>query len=74
MTLETLAEIADTLGLDGVNQRLEEMLVDGLMFAFQEQTADETMTMLNGFGTIMNTLGSRCKPYLPQMAGRSFAT
>lgn len=69
MTLETLAEIAECLGLMGVNQRLEEMLVDGLMFAFQEQTADETVSMLNGFGTIMNTLGARCRPYLPQMAG-----
>lgn len=69
MTVETLAEIADNLGLAGVNRRLEEMLVDGLMFAFQEQTTDETMALLNGFGTIMNTLGMRCKPYLPQITG-----
>lgn len=25
--------------------------------------------MLNGFGVVINTLGRRCKPYLPQICG-----
>eukprot|EP00434_Breviolum_minutum_P041547 symbB.v1.2.036958.t1/scaffold5340.1/size28277/4 len=34
-----------------------------------EQTSDDTTVMLNGFGTVVNSLGPRVKPYLPQIAG-----
>lgn len=70
MTIETLAQISENLGLSSIDQRTEETLIDGVMFAFQEQTTDETTNVLNGFGTILNTLGTRCKIYLPQIAGR----
>merc|ERR1712072_883320 len=44
-------------------------LVDGIVYAFQEQTSDDTMVVLNGFGSVVNALGVRVKPYLPQIAG-----
>merc|ERR1712036_124495 len=46
-----------------------EQIIDGIVYAFQEQTSDDTTVMLNGFGTIVNSLGPRVKPYLPQIAG-----
>jgi len=39
------------------------------LFRNQEQTSDDTTVMLNGFGTVVNSLGPRVKPYLPQIAG-----
>lgn len=69
MTIETLSQIAENLGLADVDQRTEETLIDGVIYAFQEQTTDETSVILNGFGTVLNTLGTRCKVYLPQIAG-----
>jgi len=40
-----------------------------MLYAFQEQTSDDTNVMLNGFGTVVNALGIRVKPYLPQVCG-----
>ncbi|KAF4714146.1 Splicing factor 3B subunit 1, partial [Perkinsus olseni] len=57
------------MGVQDVDSRLEEQIVDGMLYAFQEQSSDDTQTMLNGFGTIVNCLGVRIKPYLPQIAG-----
>ena len=34
----------------------------------QEQTTEDVV-MLNGFGTIVNSLSKRVKPYLPQICG-----
>ncbi|KAJ7576999.1 armadillo-type protein [Mycena floridula] len=50
-----------------LDEGLERRLVDGMLFAFQEQTT-ESSVMLNGFGTIANVLGIRLKPYLLQIA------
>lgn len=33
------------------------------------QLADESPVVLNGFGTVINSLGQRAKPYLPQICG-----
>eukprot|EP00798_Chlamydomonas_sp_ICE-L_P031789 gene31789-6986_t len=35
----------------------------------QEQVGDDANVMLNGFGTVVNSLGKRAKPYLPQICG-----
>ena len=43
-------------------------MIDGSLYAFQEQTAEDVV-MLNGFGTVVNSLGKRVKPYLPQICG-----
>ncbi|KAH3745800.1 splicing factor 3B subunit 1 [Pelomyxa schiedti] len=69
MVIETVDKIMATLGASDIDQRLEEQLVDGILYAFQEQASDDNMVMLNGFGTVVNSLGLRVKPYLPQICG-----
>ncbi|KAF4123492.1 splicing factor 3B subunit 1 [Geosmithia morbida] len=66
MTVETVEKIVTSLGAADIGERLEERLIDGILHAFQEQTVEDVV-MLNGFGSVVNALGTRCKPYLPQI-------
>jgi splicing factor 3B subunit 1 len=66
MTVETIEKVVASLGAADIGERLEERLIDGILFAFQEQSVED-IVMLNGFGTVVNALGTRCKPYLPQI-------
>lgn len=68
MTVETTEKMVASLGAADIGERLEERLVDGILHAFQEQSVEDVV-MLNGFGSVVNALGTRCKPYLPQIAG-----
>lgn len=69
MVMETIEKIMSASGTTAdIDPRLEEQLIDGILYAFQEQTTED-MVMLNGFGTIVNCLGKRCKPYFPQICG-----
>ena len=63
MTMETIERIVAQLGVADIESRLELQLMDGIIFAFSEQISDDTQTMLNGFGTVVNSLGQRSKPY-----------
>lgn len=69
MVMETIDRVIRELGTGDVNERLEEMLVDGILYALQEQASEEYTIILNGFGTVVNALGERCKPYVPQICG-----
>jgi splicing factor 3B subunit 1 len=69
MVMEAIDSIVGSLGAADVDARLEEQLVDGIMYAFQEQTTDDNLVMLNGFGCVVNAMGTRVKPYLPQICG-----
>uniref|UniRef100_A0A6S9X8B0 Uncharacterized protein n=1 Tax=Chrysotila carterae TaxID=13221 RepID=A0A6S9X8B0_CHRCT len=69
MVMETVEKVISSLSAADIDQRLEEQLIDGILYAFQEQTSEDTAVMLNGFGTIVNALGTRTKPYLPQICG-----
>jgi splicing factor 3B subunit 1 len=66
MTVETVEKVIASLGAADIGERLEERLIDGVLHAFQEQSVED-IVMLNGFGTVVNALGTRCKPYLPQI-------
>ncbi|ROT37272.1 ARM repeat-containing protein [Sodiomyces alkalinus F11] len=66
MTVETVEKIVASLGAADIGERLEERLIDGILHAFQEQSVEDII-MLNGFGSVVNALGTRCKPYLPQI-------
>lgn len=66
MTVETVEKIVTSLGAADIGERLEERLIDGILHAFQEQSVEEVI-MLNGFGSVVNALGTRCKPYIPQI-------
>ncbi|XP_038045230.1 splicing factor 3B subunit 1-like isoform X2 [Patiria miniata] len=68
MVMETIEKIMGNLGAADIDSRLEEQLIDGILYAFQEQTTEDSV-MLNGFGTVVNALGKRVKPYLPQICG-----
>lgn len=66
MTLETIEKVIASLGAADIGERLEERLIDGVLHSFQEQSVED-IVMLNGFGTVVNALGTRCKVYLPQI-------
>ncbi|KAG7307615.1 Splicing factor 3B subunit 1 [Plutella xylostella] len=68
MVMESIEKILANLGAADIDSKLEEALIDGILYAFQEQTTEDVV-MLNGFGTIVNQLGKRVKPYLPQICG-----
>ena len=69
MVMETIEKVVATLGIADINNRLEMQLMDGILHAFQEQASDDTVTMLNGFGTVINSLANRAKPYFSQICG-----
>lgn len=69
MVTETIDKVISALGTADIDARLEELLVDGLLYAYQEQDTDETPVVLNGFGTVINALGERASPYLGQIVG-----
>lgn len=68
MTVEAIDKMisSDESALDGLDERAEELLIDGLLTAFQEQS-NEDRVLLNGFGTVIHALGSRVRPYVPQI-------
>ncbi|KAJ3036719.1 Splicing factor 3B subunit 1 [Rhizophlyctis rosea] len=66
MVMETVEQVVSALGTADVDGRLEELLIDGVLYAFQEQSSEDVI-MLNGFGTVVNSLGLRIKPYLKQI-------
>ncbi|CAG8974427.1 hypothetical protein HYALB_00004123 [Hymenoscyphus albidus] len=66
MTVETVEKVIASLGAASISERLETRLIDGILHSFQEQSVEE-IVMLNGFGTVVNALGTRCKDYLPQI-------
>ena len=51
--METITKIVINLGAADIDERLEVQLIDGIIYAFQEQTLEDTV-MLDGFGTIVN--------------------
>lgn len=69
MVMETIEKVVANLGASDIDARLEELLIDGILYAFQEQTSDDANVMLNGFGAVVNSLGQRVKAYLPQICG-----
>lgn len=68
MVMDCIEKVLANLGAADIDSRLEEQLIDGILFAFQEQTSEDVV-MLNGFGVVVNALGMRVKPYLPQICG-----
>jgi len=68
MVMETIEHVLTKLGASDIDPKLEEMLIDGIVYAFQEQSNDDSKVM-TGFGVVVNALGKRVKFYLPQIAG-----
>jgi splicing factor 3B subunit 1 len=66
MVMETITKVVASLGASDIDERLEVRLIDGIIYAFQEQTTEDQV-MLDGFCTVVNALGVRVKPYLTQV-------
>lgn len=56
MVMETITKVVSTVGAADIDERLEVLLIDGIIYAFQEQTVEDNV-MLDGFGTVVNALG-----------------
>jgi splicing factor 3B subunit 1 len=69
MVMETIEKVVASLGPSDIDACLEELLIDGILYAFQEQMSDDANVMLDGFGTVVNALEQRVKPYLLQICG-----
>ncbi|GJU43686.1 splicing factor 3B subunit 1 [Tanacetum coccineum] len=54
------------LGASDIDPRLEEILLNGIQYVFQEQTSDDDD--VNEFGATIKSLGLRVKPLLPQIS------
>ena len=69
MVMETMEKVVTNLGTSDIDQRLEEQLIDGILYAFQEQQSEDTKVMLDGVAAVVNSFRERVKPYLPQICG-----
>ena len=43
MVMETIRRVLDNLGASDIDDRLEERLIDGMLYAFQEQAVDAAL-------------------------------
>ncbi|KAE8707590.1 Splicing factor 3B subunit 1 [Hibiscus syriacus] len=66
MVMETTEKVVANSGASDIDARIEKLLIEGILYAFQEQTSDDANVMLNGFGAVVNSLGQRVKPYHPR--------
>ncbi|KAI8532139.1 hypothetical protein RHMOL_Rhmol11G0190400 [Rhododendron molle] len=64
-----LKVVVANLGTSDIDACLEELLIHGILYAFQEQTNNDANVMLNGFDAVVNALGQTVNPYLPQIRG-----
>ncbi len=66
MAIEANSAILNKLGgSDLGGEEVEGLLVDGMLFAFQEQTTDDLgNVVMNGFSAVLKALDVRIKPYL----------
>ena len=69
IVLETIEKIVALYGVADIDAKLEVRLMEGMLYAFQEQATEDTQVVLNAFGTIVNCLGARTKAYIPQICG-----
>ncbi|RKP17732.1 ARM repeat-containing protein [Rozella allomycis CSF55] len=63
MVMDSMNQIIKNIGSLDFDDRLIQLMIDGCLFAFQEQTEDSFVVM-NCFGTVVQSLGIRSKPFL----------
>ncbi|KAJ2801618.1 U2 snRNP component prp10 [Coemansia guatemalensis] len=68
MAVDAVARTVAELGVADIDARLEELLMDGVLYAFQELPADAARSELDALGAVLRALGSRAAPYLQQIA------
>ena len=67
VSVQAVDGIVKQYGVADLDARLEELLVDSLIFAFHQQSDDSDNTILDGFTTVINALELRAQKYLPQI-------
>ncbi|KAI3643531.1 hypothetical protein MP228_013086 [Amoeboaphelidium protococcarum] len=69
MTTETIALVLVKNKVNGadLNERLVQLLVDGVLYVYQEMTKGGDQQLLNDIGMILKSVGRQSKPYLPQL-------
>ncbi|KAJ6247175.1 splicing factor 3b [Anaeramoeba flamelloides] len=67
MVMQCIQKLLSKTGTSEIDQRLQELLIDGCLVAFQEPITDDGRIIIGGFKTILETLGKRSKPYLHQI-------
>jgi splicing factor 3B subunit 1 len=72
MAMETIERIVVALGVADINQELEDQMMDGIIYAFHQQTSDDNQIMLNGFGAVINCLGTRAKRHFNQICANVY--
>ncbi|OII71016.1 HEAT repeat family protein [Cryptosporidium andersoni] len=68
MGLETINKMISLTKVIDIDNRLQELLIDGILYAFQEHTDDDSTIIIDSFGSILSSLGTAAKPYLPQIS------
>eukprot|EP01028_Stygiella_incarcerata_P000846 TRINITY_DN11332_c0_g1_i1.p1 TRINITY_DN11332_c0_g1~~TRINITY_DN11332_c0_g1_i1.p1 ORF type:complete len:1120 (-),score=322.62 TRINITY_DN11332_c0_g1_i1:250-3105(-) len=79
MTSDTIRKIVESLGAADIIERTQDIVMDGFIFAFQEQTGEGSdaasgsagsrgNAILNAFGVFVNAIGIRVKAYVPQIS------
>lgn len=63
MVMEIITKVVADLGAADIDERLEVQLIDGIIYAFQEQSIEDQV-MLEGFGTVVNALGALSSVYV----------
>ncbi|PIA49954.1 hypothetical protein AQUCO_01300592v1 [Aquilegia coerulea] len=69
MVMETVDKILVKLGASDIDSSIGEVLMEGIIFAFREQTTDyDDDVILNGFCVVLNALHRDIvRPYLEQI-------
>ncbi|KAK8802057.1 hypothetical protein WA158_006452 [Blastocystis sp. Blastoise] len=67
MVMDAIQQIIEVTGMEDVDTKLEELLLDGMLYSFQEQTGDDEDVTIKGFAVVLNALGLRARPYLQQL-------
>ena len=67
MVLNAIKDVISKLGASDLDIKLEEQLMNGLLFAFQEQGGEDSSAMINCYGTVLKMLGIRAKPYMEEI-------
>ena len=62
--LNAIKNVISLMGVSDLDLKLEEQLMNGLLFAFQEQGVESTSAVVNCYGTVLKMLGVRAKPYM----------
>ena len=70
MVLNSIRDVIGLLGTSDLDTRLEEQLIDGLLYAFQEQAGEDASAVVNCFGTVLKMLGVRAKPYMSEITDK----